>query len=68
MHWLNRSILQSQGFTIGSAIQQYARPDSLILPVLSASNLSGGLLSDKGRWFSKNRSCGFSHQVWDIIF
>lgn len=49
MHWLNRSILQSQGFTIGSAIQQYARPDSLILPVLSASNLSGGLLSDKGR-------------------
>jgi len=53
MHWLKCSILQSQGFKIGSAIQQYASPDSLIPPASSAGKLSGWLLSDKGRQFSK---------------
>lgn len=53
MHWLTCSILQSQGFIIGSAVQQYASPDGFNQPALPASKLSGWLLSDKGRHFSK---------------
>lgn len=38
---------------IGNAVQQHEIPDGLTQPALFASKLSGWLLNDKGRRFSK---------------